>query len=88
MKKRVKLTIATAPEPGFLPRVLLIFSRRNIPLYKVIFEVLDLNRGFSCRLEFELSEELLQKITKQIQNIPGVEYLTSEVKERDLTPVN
>ena len=88
MKKRIKLTIAAAPEPGFLPRVLLIFSRRNIPLNKMAFEVLNPSRDLSCRMEFEITEELLQKIIKQIQNIPGVGYLTSEVKERDLIPVN
>ena len=86
--KKIKFTIWADPNDGFLQRVLLIFSRRKIPLSKFSFEASDLSGELHCQLEVELCESLLQRITKQIENILGVKYVVSEVKEKHLSIID
>ena len=83
MKKKVRITIIADPDPGFLPRVLLVFSRKKLSLSRFYFEGPVSGNKHHCQLELKLYEAILAKITKQIENILGVRSVIFDIIQSD-----
>ncbi len=79
MKKKVRITITADPDPGFLPRLLLVFSRRKLSLSRFYFEGPAMSNKLHCQLELKLSEAVLTKIIRQVENILGVRSVIFDI---------
>ncbi|MDN5212660.1 hypothetical protein QQ020_11410 [Fulvivirgaceae bacterium BMA12] len=83
MKKKVRFTITADPDPGFLPRLLLVFSRRKLSLSRFYFEGPAMGNELHCQLELKLSETVLTKIIRQVENILGVRSVMFDIIHSD-----
>ena len=85
-RKKIQFTILAEPDPGFLQRVLLVFSRRKISLGKFRFEAPDPGEELFCQMELELNEDSLKKITGQVENILAVKTVMVDFVESGNLP--